>query len=156
MSMRKTILAAGLAISALCAGAAFSADMNAIQQRQACMKANGKTMGALAAIMKGDTKYDAAVVTEAMKPMGEACGNWDKFWGDDTKPGGELAKATETWAKDEIWTDAEGFKKAGGDAYAAEQALGATTDEAGFKAAFGTVGGACKNCHEKFRKPKES
>jgi cytochrome c556 len=35
------------------------------------------------------------------------------------------------------------------------QALKATTDEAGFKAAFPAVGAGCQGCHEKFRRPKE-
>ncbi len=32
--------------------------------------------------------------------------------------------------------------------------VAATTDEAGFKAAFPAVGAACGGCHEKFRRPK--
>jgi cytochrome c556 len=151
MIFKKAILAAGLLSLGICAGAAFAADMNSIQQRQACMKSNGKFMGELAAIMKGEKPYDAAVVTAAFAPMDSACANWEKFWGEDSKPGG----ATETWAKAEIWTDTEGFKKVGMDAYAAITALRATTDEAGFKAAFPAAGGGCKGCHDKFRRPKE-
>jgi cytochrome c556 len=49
----------------------------------------------------------------------------------------------------------EGFKAAGEKAGAAVVALAATTDEAGFKAAFPAVGEGCKGCHEKFRRPKE-
>lgn len=155
MNVKRSVFAAGLMGLAVFAGAAIAADMNAIQERQACMKANGKMMGALSAIMKGEAAYDAAAVKAALEPMGAACANWDKFWGEDTKPGSEMAKATETWAKEEIWTKPDEFKKAGEAAYAASQALAATTDEAGFKAAFGGVANGCKGCHDLARRPKE-
>ena len=151
MRFKKSILVAGLLAMGLGAGAVLAADMDPIKARQECMKANGKMMGELVAIFKGEKPYDAAAVTAAQKPMVDACANWDKFWGEDTKPGG----ATETWAKAEVWTDPEGFKKAGGDSYAAMQELAKSTDEAGFKAAFPKVGAGCKGCHDKYRRPKE-
>ena len=154
MTMRKTILAAAFAISALGAGAVIAADMNIIQERQACMKAQGKMMGELVLIMKGEKPFDAAAVKTASEIPAAACANWDKFWSEDSKPGSEMAKATETWAKEEIWTDPEGFKKAGMDVYAHEQAMFKAADDAGFKAAFKELAG-CKGCHEKFRRPKE-
>ena len=152
MMFKKTILVAGLLVMGLGAGAVLAADMNSIQARQACMKAQGKLMGELVPIFKGEKPYDAAAILAAQVPWDAACANWDKLFGDDSKPGG----ATETWAKEEIWTDPEGFKKASADAHAAFQVLKAAKDEAGFKAAFPMVGGACKGCHDKFRRPKES
>ena len=152
MALKKSIVIAGLLALGLGATAVVAADMNAIQARQACMKANGKMMGALVPMFKGEKPFDAAALKEAMSPMNAACADWANFWGEDTKPGG----ATETWAKEEVWTDAAGFKAAGEAAYAADLKLAAVTDEAGFKAAFQEVGGSCKGCHDKFRKPKDS
>jgi cytochrome c556 len=34
-------------------------------------------------------------------------------------------------------------------------ALAAVTEEAQLKDAIGNVGGACKNCHDKYRRPKD-
>jgi cytochrome c556 len=64
-------------------------------------------------------------------------------------------ESLETWATPEVWSDAAGFKKAGGVKYPALQALKASTDEAGFKAAYVDFGGTCKGCHDTFRRPKE-
>lgn len=120
-----------------------------IEDRQAAMKANGKAMGALVAILKGEAPYDAAVVKTSTDSM---LANFDVFM--KSFPEGSDTGAVETWAKPEIWSDMDGFKKAGDNAATAIKALAATTDEAGFKAAFPAVGGACKDCHDKFRKPK--
>ena len=120
-----------------------------IEDRQAAMKSNGKAIGALVAIMKGEAAYDAGVVKTNTDILLSDFGVLMK-----SVPEGSDKGAVETWAKPEIWSDMEGFKKVGSDAVAAVTALGATTDEAGFKAAFPAVGEACKNCHEKFRRPK--
>ncbi|MCB1380037.1 MAG: cytochrome c [Alphaproteobacteria bacterium] len=125
--------------------------MNAIQSRQACMKANGASMGVMVPMIKGEKAYDGAAVQEALAKAEAACAGWAGWWGEDTKSGG----ATETWAKDEIWTDMAGFEAAGGKYVAAFGALKASTDEASFKAAFGDFGGTCKGCHEQFRRPKQ-
>ena len=144
------MFAAGVLVLGL--GAAASAEeMNPIQARQACMKANGAAMGVMVPMIKGEKPYDGAAVQTALASTGSACAGWAKWWGDDTKPGG----AIETWAKDEVWTDRVGFDAAGGKYAAAFGALKATTDEAGFKAAFGDFGGSCKGCHDTFRRPKE-
>ena len=146
------VMAAGVLLLGfgIAAGHAATAD-EAIKGRQACMKANGKMMGELAAILKGEKPYDTAAVQAAMTDHEPACADWDMWWGADTQKG----ETAETWAKPEIWTDAEGFKAAGGAFYEKYVALKGTTDEAGFKAAFPELGNGCKGCHEKFRRPKE-
>lgn len=131
--------------------AAQAQDMNAIQARQACMKSNGAAMGVMVPMIKGEKPYDNAAIQAALATAGTTCAGWANWWGEDSKPGG----ATETWAKEAIWTDAAGFEAAGAKYGAAVGALKATSDEAGFKAAFGELGGACKNCHDTFRRPKE-
>ncbi len=132
---------------AIAATAAFAGP---IEDRQAAMKANGKAMGALVAIMKGEAPYDVATVKTTTDTM---LASFDTFM--KSFPEGSDKGPVETWAKPEIWSDMDGFKKAGTDAVTAVQALAATTDEASFKTAFAGVGTGCKNCHEKFRRPKE-
>lgn len=145
------IVTAGALVLGLGVSMAYASADDAIKGRQACMKAHGKMMGDLAAIFKGEQPYDAAAVQAALTANEGACTDWDKWWGADTQKGETL----ETWAKPEIWSDAEGFKAAGEAFYGKYLALKGTTDEAGFKAAFPDVGAGCKGCHEKFRRPKE-
>ncbi len=130
---------------------AFSAADDTINERQACMKAQGGGMGVFVPIMKGEKPYDAAAVTEAIGKMDAACANWNTFWSEESIKGGTVKH----YAKPEILTDKAGFEAAGGAAYTAMQALKASTDEASFKAAFPNVGAGCKGCHDKFRLPKE-
>src|SRR5262249_18287135 len=114
------------------------------------MKANGKAIGPLAAILKGEAPYDAATVKT----------NADIIHQDFVKafasfPAGSENGPPETYAKPEIWSDPDGFKAAQDNALKAVEALAATTDEASFKTALGGLGNACKGCHDKFRRPKE-
>lgn len=145
-------LAAGVLGLAVSAGAAMAGPADdAIKGRQGCMKANGGAMGVYVPMIKGEKPYDAAVVTDAIAKNEAACADWAKWWGADTQKG----ETAETWAKPEVWTDAAGFEAAGGAYGKGMEALKASTDEASFKAAFNELGGACKGCHEKFRRPKE-
>lgn len=146
------VMAAGVLLLGfgIAAGHAATAD-EAIKGRQACMKANGAAMGVMVPMIKAEKPYDNAAVQAALAATEAACAGWATWWAEDTKPGG----ATETWAKEAVWTDAAGFEAAGAKYGAAFGALKASADEAGFKAAFGEFGGTCKSCHETFRRPKE-
>lgn len=132
-------------------GLAYAAADDAIKGRQNCMKnGNGAMMGVMVPMVKGEKPYDAAAITAVLAVNSENCAGWATWWGADTQKGETL----KTRAKPEIWTDAAGFEAAGGAYVAAVTALGATTDEAGFKAAFPALGAACQGCHEKFRGPE--
>lgn len=144
-----TMLAAG-ALSLGLASAAM-AQMGPVEARQACMKANGKMMGVMVPMLKGEKPFDKAAIDAAIAEEGAACAGWAGFWGEDTKPG---VSKVETWAKEEIWTDMAGFEAAGMAFGKALGAVKAATDEASFKAAFPALGAACQGCHEKFRRPK--
>ena len=137
-------LAIGLSSAAM-------AEMGPIESRQACMKANGKMMGVLVPIIKGEKPYDKAAVDGAVAATEAACVGWDGWFGEDTKPGG----AVETWAKAEVWTDRATFDAAGAAFGTALGAVKASADEASFKAAFPALGKSCQDCHEKFRRPKD-
>jgi cytochrome c556 len=134
-------------LAGLCAAVAFAGP---IEDRQQLMKMNGKSMGALAAILKGEAAYDAATVKQNAETIAADIEKFATFLPEDSKEG-----PPETYAKPEIWSDMEGFKAAAGDAIKAAQAVAATADEAAFKAAMPALGEACGGCHKKYRRPKD-
>ena len=146
------LVAAGTVVLSLGAGAAYAETAaEAIKARQDCMKANGKAMGVMVPMIKGEAPYDNTAIQTALATTEAACAGWANWWGEDTKPGG----AVETWAKAEIWTDKAGFEAASMAYGKAFGAVKASTDEASFKAAFPAFGSSCGGCHEKFRRPKD-
>jgi cytochrome c556 len=124
---------------------------DAIKARQGCMKANGAAMGTYVPIAKGEKEYDAAAVAAAVAATEAACAKW----GESFPAGSEKGETVETWAKAEAFSDKAGFEAAGGAYYQAFLKVKASTDKDSFMAAFGELGGTCKGCHEKFRRPKE-
>ena len=131
---------------------AYAAADDIIKARQNWMKERAKALGPMVAIVKGEAPYDAAVVKasfDAVNAASEAVKCIELFAPDSAK-----GETIETFAKAEIWSDSEGFKAASEALDKAFSDLAATTDEAGFKAAFPAVGAACGGCHEKFRRPK--
>lgn len=144
-AMTKTLPVA-LLLGGLGATLAFAGP---IEDRQAAMKANGKAMGPLVAIFKGEKPFDAAIVKESADTIHADFVKASTAFPPDSKDG-----PPETYAKPEIWSDPEGFKAALEKAITATEAVAAATDEASFKAAFPELGGACQGCHEKYRRPK--
>lgn len=141
MLSRKVVLAGSIALFAL-AGAAAAAGLG--DEREATMKDIGKSMKALAEIQKGATAFDAATV----KPLGEKiAADLEKFKG--LFPAG--SETADNKASPDIWKDPAGFEAARSKAADAATALAAVTDAAAFKTAFTDLGGACKNCHTKYR-----
>ena len=134
-----------IAASAIVLGLGFSlayaAADDQIKARQAEMKANGKAIGALVAIMKGEVPYDAAAVKASLDAMtaADAAAGEAKAWDASSMEGATV----ETWAKPEIWAEGSNV----GEKYQAwadaRAALAATTDEASFKAAFPALGASC-------------
>jgi cytochrome c556 len=149
-------LCKSIAASAIILGLGFSlayaAADDQIKARQAQMKANGKAVGALVAIMKGEAPYDAAAVKASLDAIAaaEAAATEAKAWDASSMEGATV----ETWAKPEIWAEGSDFKEKYQAWVDARAALAATTDEASFKAAFPALGASCGGCHEKFRRPK--
>ncbi len=144
---------AGALVLGLGVTLAFAAADDQIKARQAEMKANGKAVGALVAIVKGETPYDAAIVKASIDAMVAADkAAQDAHAWDATSQKGETV---ETWAKPEIWAAGSDIGTKYQALVDARTAVGVTTDEAGFKAAFPALGKACQSCHEGFRRPKE-
>jgi len=137
---------AGFVVTSAFAGAGD----DAVKGRQACMKAQGASMGVSMPIIKGEKPFDKAAIAAAFGNVDKACADWAKFWA----PGTDKGETLESWAKPEIWTDGKGFEAAGRVWALAAQDVKGAADLAAFKAAMPALGDGCKGCHEKFRRPK--
>ncbi len=147
------IAAAGMLLLSLGAPLALAGPDESIMARQALMKAQGKAIGPMVAIMKGEAAYDPATIKASLDAFHAA---WESAKGADPwAPDSAKGVKVETYAKAEIWSDPDGFKAAFAALTAGLDKLAASTDEASFKTAFAEVGGACKGCHDKFRRPKD-
>jgi cytochrome c556 len=94
-------------------------------------------------------KPDLAKVRTAAKVVSEAAAQQEKWF-----PAGSGPEAGKTQALPEIWSKPAEFKaamKLFSDNAPKLQAAADSGDAAAIKTAFGEVGKACKNCHEKFR-----
>ena len=122
----------------------------AIRARQEAMENVGDSMKALAAIAKKQTPFDAAVVKENAATIAQNLETAAAHF-----PAGSDKGEDETWAKAEVWSDPEGFKKALEAAHKAAVDMQAVTEEAAFGPALGALGNGCKNCHDTYRRPKK-
>jgi cytochrome c556 len=119
-----------------------------IEARHEAMDKIGDAMKAMAAIVRNQTPFSAETVQSQASTVVE---NLDKA--SALFPPGSDKGDTETAAKPEIWTDADGFAEAMKAAQAAAAELQQVTKEDQFRPAFGKLGGACQSCHERYRKP---
>src|SRR5262245_7923770 len=148
MSNRKVLTVASGLLAVTLAGSAVLA-ASPIEDREAAMKAIGKAMGDLAKIAKKEMKFDAATVKADAQTINEKLGVAKKLFpeGSDT---GHKTRALEA-----IWKDRATFDQAFQRAEEASLAMSQVTSEDQFMPALNKLGGACKNCHDKFRKPEE-
>jgi cytochrome c556 len=151
-------LAAGLAL----AGAAIAHDMGpppktaggkAAWARHDNFKAQGTAFKAILDETKKDAPDPAILATNAvkLKTLAMALPSW-------FPKGSGPESGVKTDAKAEVWTDAAGFAAAANRLQVEAsklQQLAAAGDVAGVKAQARMVGGACKNCHDKFRVPEK-
>ena len=142
--MRKFLLAAcgiALATSAALAGP--------IEERQALMKANGKALGSIAPIVKGEKDFDAALVMDALTRLAEDAQKMDPavLWPVGSETGGDTTSAPAIWEEPAAFQAA--IDKFQADTAAAVQA--APADVEALKVQFGAIASNCGGCHEKFR-----
>ncbi len=118
-----------------------------VKQRQAAMTLQGKYLGPIGGMLKGNIPYNADIVArnatflENLSRM-----PWDGF---DPSTSAEKSKA-----KPEVYKDMAKFKAAADTLETEASKLGAAArakDEAGVKATFGGVANACGSCHDAFR-----
>ena len=149
--MKRSFFATGVAL-ALGAGVTASAVAQVkpeilVKQRQAVMTLQGKYLGSIGGMLKGNIPYNADIVArnatflENLSRM-----PWDGF---DPSTQGE-----KTRAKADIYRDMAKFRAAWETLEAEASKLGAAArakDEAGVRATFGGVAKACGSCHDAFR-----
>ena len=142
------------AASLLCLGAAGAAEVAMAQEpqavRQQMMKDVGRSMGALAAIAKGEKPYDAEVVRVSLTTISQV----SKTFPDQFPAGSETGAETE--ASPKIWENTDDFRakaaQLGKDVDATLVAL--PGDQAAVAAAIGPIGKNCGGCHETYRLKK--
>jgi cytochrome c556 len=146
--MKKTIGLCLLAFGTM----AFAAEPTAedlIKYRQSVMGAIGKHMGASNQILKGQVGYKHLQVhADALASLFGIAG--DIFPANSQK--GETNALPRIWKKPDEFTKALTRAKDAATAYKTAVAGG---DAAKIGKAFGTLGSACKGCHDDFRKPLE-
>jgi cytochrome c556 len=144
--MKLKTIAAAMLFGCLCAGAVFAA--GEVEKREGMMKQIGGSMGALAAISKGEKPYDADVVKAAVTTISTNA----KAFPDQFPQGSETGSA----AAPAIWENFEDFKakaaKLGTDADTVLAGLPA--DQAGVATAMKTLGADCGTCHQTYRLKK--
>ncbi len=117
-------------------------------EREALMKANGKAMGALAPIVKGEQDFDASFVMQTLTKLNEDVQKIDvaALWPVGSDKG-------DTTSSPKIWEDMAGFQakmdKLKADTAAAVAAAPADLDA--LKVQFGAVASNCGGCHEAYR-----
>ncbi len=120
-----------------------------VKERKAAFTLMAWYFGPLAAVAKGEkpfNKDEAVRATTFLVPLSKM--PWEGF-----VAGTDAVGNTE--AKPEVWSNNAKFKELGGK-LETEMAKLATLanagDAEGFKKQFGAVGGACKACHDDFKK----
>ncbi|HLW92097.1 MAG TPA: cytochrome c [Roseiarcus sp.] len=124
---------------------AVLAQSDAIAQRRALMKENGKAAQAIAAMLKG-APFDLATVQASLKTFVNAAQKAPALFPDDSKTGGD------THALPAIWENKADFNahfaKLGDDATAA---LATIKDAASLKATMANFFDDCGSCHQTYR-----
>ncbi len=149
--MRTKLMVAAISAVAL-GGVALEALAQAkpdvlVKQRQAAMTLQGKYLGPIGGMLKGNIPYNAEVVAvNATFLENLARMPWDGF---DPSTKGEKSKT-----KAEAFTDTAKFRAAADTLEAETAKLGAAArakNEAGVRASFGGVAKACGACHDAYR-----
>ena len=142
-------VAATMVAMAAPASAQFAKPEDAIKYRQSALSVMGTHFGRIGAMVNGRVPYDAKVAADNTDIVAEMAKlPWAAF-GPGTDKGGN------TRAKPEIWTDNAKFKEASENMQGEMVKLAAaarTGNLDSIKVAVGATGGACKACHDAFRK----
>lgn len=137
----------GLAVPALAQNDVVPDVSDPITLRMTAMKQVGAAMGAMGAMAKGETEFDARVAELALRGVLAASVGYGGLFPEGTEEG----HGTE--AGPAIWSDREGFEAKLADlvsaAHAAVQAP--PQDLQAMQAAMGSVGGTCRACHTDYR-----
>ena len=142
MKLVTKLIILGVMVSASVAFAGKSTDPDAVA-RQTLMDTVGMNTKILGDMAGGKADFDAAKADVAKLALADAAGKIPvAFKGQGTD--------AESDAKPEIWTSWDDFLLKAGALGKAATALDATTVE-GVQAGMAGIGGACKDCHTKYR-----
>lgn len=148
--MNRLISLAAAPLLAIALSAPASAD--ALADRQALMKDQGKTVGSITPIIKGEKPFDADAVKAALTHLNEDAQKIDVA---TLFPAG--SDQGKTTVSPKIWEDNAGFVAAVAkyqkDAAAAAEANPKDLDS--FKVVFNQVAENCASCHKAFRIKKD-
>ena len=141
-----------IALGAVALSCSVVAAIDPIEARKEGFKAFKKEMGAIKKLVEaGDASQQAKLLEHAKALDSAASAQWSKVA--EHFPAGSDKGDTE--ALPAIWEKATEFKAAidkQQTAVAAFVVAAQKADPAQWKAAFGQVGGSCKNCHDSFKK----
>lgn len=131
------------AVLALSSAAVHAQDVG--EQREATMKAVGRSFGEINRMNRGQNPYDGAKAAAAFENIASNAAVFGTLFDDP--------KTTDKNSLPSIWENKADFtqrlEKLEADAKASIPAAG--PDEAAFKAAFKTVASNCSGCHELYR-----
>jgi len=142
------VLAVAGVVTALPAAAQFAKPEDAVKYRKAAFTVMAAHFGRVGAMVNGRAPFDAAAAQANM----EVANTMAKLPFTAFGPGTDVG---ETRAKPNIWSDNAKFTAAANKMVEEMGKLNAAAKTGNLdqiKAAFGPVGGACKACHDDFRK----
>ena len=131
-----------------CAITAVMAQSDPLSQRKALMKGNGEQLGALNKMAKGEQPFDRAKVDEAFAKFGEVAQKAPALFPEPPKAGEDTRALPKIWeTKSDFEAKFANFRRVVDN----NKDKAKTLDE--LKVTVSTVGKACGNCHEPYRKP---
>ncbi len=134
-------------LAALTTGAAIahSGAMGVVKERMDAMSDIADQMKLIAAMLSGQTEFDAADAEAAARAIAGHAGGMEQLFP-------EGSNATPSEAKDEIWTGWDRFTAIAAQLEADASAMAAAGENMSqIRSLFGAISQSCKTCHQEFR-----
>ena len=149
---RASIVAAFAVMSIGLAPLAMAQDGEPQEVRQELMEENGKAVGVMAKMVKGETEYDAQAVLDALAVIEKNAAEFPEHFPEGSETGHD------TEALPAIWENKEDFeaRSMALSEDAATIIAAAPADLATFQPMFEDLTSNCGGCHEKYRAKKEN
>jgi cytochrome c556 len=143
--MRRVLFAELAMAVGLVGTAAFAVD-DPILTRKKLMQANGGAAGAMQAMIKGETQFNAAVAQSALRTFNAVAYSVGDYFPEGSGEG-------DTRAAPAIWEDMAGFQTALANFQQATDAARGSEPQSveDLQAAMGQIGQTCGGCHENYR-----
>jgi len=149
--MKNRVVGALAGIVVAVAASAVIAQSDPIAMRKALMKQNNDHARSMVQMMRGQVPLDATKIDAAFAQWADTAQKFPGLFPDNSKTGGKTRATPKLWqSKSDFNTKAAEFGKA-----VADNRDKAKASLDGLKAAIGTVGKTCDNCHEDYRAPQQ-